>query len=191
VLNDDELKIVWATANDQGTFGKLIQFLLLVGCRRSEATGLTWAEINEAGEWRLPPERSKTAQELVRPLSKAALEVLGDRGDPADLCFLGVSGLSWAKECFDKACGVTGWTLHDCRRSFRTLCSRAGIPSEIAERLLGHTPGNKIEQTYDRHSYAEEKARAYETLSRYIAGILNPSPRPSVVTLRRRVASDA
>jgi hypothetical protein len=37
------------------------------------------------------------------------------------------------------------------------LMSRAGVPSEHAERVLGHViPG--IEQIYDRHQYFEEKA---------------------------------
>ena len=41
-----------------------------------------------------------------------------------------ISGFSKFKREFDKACGVTGWTLHDLRRTGRSLMSRAGVPSD-------------------------------------------------------------
>jgi hypothetical protein len=50
------------------------------------------------------------------------------------------------------------WTLHDLRRTARSLMSRAGVPSDHAERCLGHVlPG--IRGTYDRHEYLAEKRR--------------------------------
>ena len=52
------------------------------------------------------------------------------------------------------------WTLHDLRRTARSLMSRAGVPSDHAERCLGHVlPG--IRGTYDRHEYLNEKRRAF------------------------------
>jgi hypothetical protein len=42
--------------------------------------------------------------------------------------------------------------------------SRAGIQTEIAERVLGHSQGELIE-TYDRHSYEDEMAAALEKLA--------------------------
>jgi len=65
------------------------------------------------------------------------------------------------------------WTLHDLRRTARSLMSRAGVPSDHAERCLGHVmPG--VRGTYDRHEYHEEKRRAFEVLAAQIERILNP-----------------
>jgi hypothetical protein len=59
--------------------------------------------------------------------------------------------------------------------------SRAGIQSEIAERILGHAiPG--VEGIYDRHGYDAEKAVALEKLAALIERIVEP-PSENVVAL--------
>jgi integrase len=88
---------------------------------------------------------------------------------------------------FDKDCGVTGWTLHDLRRTSRSLLSRTGIRPDIAERVLGHTIGG-VEATYDRHSYSDEKADALARLSALIEHIVNPPDATSVVVPLRQPA---
>jgi hypothetical protein len=50
--------------------------------------------------------------------------------------------------------------------------SRAGVQTEIAERVLGHTQGELIE-TYDRHSYEDEMAAALKKLATLIDRIAN------------------
>jgi len=55
------------------------------------------------------------------------------------------------------------------------LIARAGVASDIAERVLGHAiPG--VRSIYDRHSYAVEKRDALERLAALIDRILNPAP---------------
>jgi integrase len=64
------------------------------------------------------------------------------------------------------------WTLHDLRRTARSLMSRAGVPSDHAERTLGHVlPG--VRGTYDRHAYYDEKKRAFDALAALIDRIVN------------------
>jgi hypothetical protein len=53
--------------------------------------------------------------------------------------------------------------------------SRAGVPSEHAERCLGHVIGG-VEGTYDRYDYRAEMLLAYEKLSALIASIVDPQP---------------
>jgi hypothetical protein len=66
------------------------------------------------------------------------------------------------------------WTLHDLRRTARSLMSRAGVPSDHAERCLGHVlPG--IRGTYDRHEYLAEKRRAFDALAAQIDRVVNPA----------------
>jgi hypothetical protein len=64
-----------------------------------------------------------------------------------------IGGFSMFKRNFDETAKVTGWTLHDLRRTARLLMSRAGVPSDHAERCLGRVlPG--VRGTYDRHAGA-------------------------------------
>jgi integrase len=180
VLTDDEIGAVWrATESSTGPFPALVRFLLLTAARRSEAAEMRWTEL--AGrDWTLPRERNKTGLELVRPLSDAAMAVLAGlpkigkgefvfspgRGGP----YVSFTG---GKKQFDAACGVTGWTIHDLRRTARSLMSRAGVPSDHAERCLGHVIGG-VRGTYDRHAYHEEKRRAFDALAAQIERIVNP-----------------
>jgi hypothetical protein len=74
--------------------------------------------------------------------------------------------------------------LHDLRRTARSLMSRAGVPSEHAERVLGHIiPG--VEGTYNRHAYSDEKAVALARLAALIETIINPPADSNVVVLRQ------
>ena len=126
--------------------------------------------------------------DLVRPLSPAAQDVLAKlpRIGKAGYVFTtdgrsGLGGFSKFKRKLDKASGVTGWTLHDLRRTARSLMSRAGIPSDHAERCLGHVIGG-VRGVYDRHEFHAEKKRAYEALAAQIERIVNP--KDNVVPLR-------
>jgi integrase len=73
------------------------------------------------------------------------------------------------------------WTFHDLRRTARSLLSRAGIDSDIAERCLAHKIGG-VRGVYDRYAYHKEKKRAFEALAALIERIVNP-PAANVVTL--------
>jgi integrase len=184
ILTDDELRQVWRSAEADGVFGALIRFILLTAARRSEASELRWTEI-VGSEWTLPAERNKTKFELVRPLSKAALGVLPDSGCEWVFAANGkpITAFSRLKMIFDQACGVSDWTLHDLRRTSRSLMSKAGVPTDHAERCLGHVIGG-IRGVYDRHEYHREKTQAYEALAAQIDRIVRP--RANVVGIKGR-----
>jgi integrase len=191
VLSDDELRRVWAAASAEGPFPAYIKFLLLTSARRSEAADMTWGEIDGA-DWTLPAARNKTAVDLVRPLSKAAQEISAERPRIVACPFVFTSdgrsalgSFSRQKQRFDAACGVTDWTIHDLRRTARSLMSRAGVSPDHAERCLGHVIGG-VRETYDRHAYHTEKQRAFEALAAQIERIVNP-PQGDVVPLRGRL----
>jgi len=137
--------------------------------------------------WTLPAARNKTGVDLIRPLSKAAMAVLPKRegefvfGNPPDRP---LQSFSLLKKNLDKASGVTGWRLHDLRRTARSLMSRAGVNSDHAERCLGHVIGG-IRGVYDKHQFHAEKAHALEALAHQITLIVNP-PKGNVRQLKRR-----
>ena len=149
-------------------------------------------------DWIIPQERYKTGLELVIPLSPAAQSVLAavPRIGKSGLVFTTdgkrpLAGFSKFKRAFDAKvlsglrkekpdAELPRWTLHDLRRTARSLMSRAGVPSDHAERCLGHVlPG--IRGTYDRHEFLAEKGRAFEALAALIDRIVNPAD--SVVAL--------
>jgi Arm DNA-binding domain/Phage integrase family len=175
ILSDDELRVVWKATTEHGTFGALIRFLLLTAARRDEARMMPWQEI-KGSDWYLPARRNwKTKLELVRPLSKAARAVLNTLPRKSAYVFAGRNGPianhGGLKVRFDKDSGVTGWRLHDLRRTARSLMSRAGVPSDHAELCLGHVlPG--IRATYDIHPYVDEKRAAFEKLAALVRKIV-------------------
>jgi integrase len=189
ILSDDELRRVWTTASEmRGPFPALIKFLVLSTARRAEAARMSWDEI-EGDNWVLPPSRNKTKEELVRPLSMAARQVLGSlpRFENGGFIFTSdgkraLAGFSKAKRSFDKVSGVQDWVLHDLRRTARSLMSRAGVPDHHAERCLGHVIGG-VKGIYDRHRYGPEMLHAYEALAGLIERIVHPQP--NVVALQR------
>jgi integrase len=188
ILADDELRRVWKAAESSGVFGPLLKFLLLTGARRGEAGAMTWDEIAD-GVWTLPRSRNKTGHELARPLSRAALAIVETQPRIAGVPYVFTAGERplrgvWRmKANLDAATGVTGWTIHDLRRTARSLLSGCGVNSDIAERCLGHViPG--VRGTYDRHQYQAEMLHAFEALAARIDQIVNPPDGGNVVPLR-------
>ena len=182
VLSDEELRAVWAAAAE-GVFGRFVRFLLLTGARRNEAADMTWGEL-AGSDWTLPAVRNKTKADLVRPLSDAALTALPEKVGTFVFSTDGessISGFSKFKSRFDQTAGVQNWTLHDLRRTARSLMSRAGVSSDHAERCLGHVIGG-VRGIYDRHRYTAEMTRAYEALAAQIDRIVEP--RENVIPLR-------
>jgi integrase len=178
-LSDDELRAIWKAAEASGTaFGALVRFLLLTAVRRTEAAGMCRDEVAD-GVWTVPAIRSKSKRDHLVPLTAQAQAVLAEMPMIGDRFVFTSSGrhainnFSAYKSAFDKSCGVTGWTIHDLRRTARSLMSRAGVNPDIAERCLGHVIGG-VRGTYDRHSFAAEKRRALEALASQIETILNP-----------------
>jgi integrase len=188
-LTDDELRAVWkAASKGEGPFPALVKFLLLTSARRNEAAAMRRDEVQSI-DWTLPAARNKTKVDLVRPLSKQAQAVLAalPKVDGCPFVFTtdgkhALSGFSKFKRDFDEACGVTGWTLHDLRRTARSLMSRAGVNSDHAEQCLGHVIRG-VEGTYNKHDYYEEKKRAFAALATLVDRVVNP-PKGNVQQLR-------
>src|SRR5262249_20553791 len=177
ILSDDELRRVWqATGDMKNAFGPFVRVTLLPAVRRDEAANMQRSEL-DGDQWVIPAKRYKGKHDHAVPLSKAAravlqaVPVIGD----GDLVFThdgkrAIGGFSKFKKRLDQVSGVKGWTLHDLRRTARSLMSRAGVPSDHAERCLGHVI-NGVRGVYDRHAYQPEKAAAFENLAKQVAAI--------------------
>ena len=177
ILGDDEIRAVWGAA---GQYGDFVRLALLTAQRREKLITLRWDDIKD-GVWTIRTEPREKGNPGNIKLPRVAVAIIeaqprlvenpyvfaGRNSSPATRL-----GSGTYKTQFDKLCGVAGWRLHDLRRTARSLMSRAGVQTEIAERVLGHTQGELIE-TYDRHSYADEMAAALKKLATIIDRIAN------------------
>ncbi len=160
-LNDEELLTVWHAAKRQGyPHGTVCQLLALTGQRKMEIANLRRSWINEKERTiTLPEWLAKNSKEHTFPYGDLVAEVLDTvpRFNDTDLLFPSrvsnerpLSG--WSKFKMELADGVVGWTLHDLRRTYRSIHGQIGTPPEIAERLINHAAAvqTDVEEIYDR-----------------------------------------
>jgi integrase len=187
ILSDHELRTVWRAAEAAGAYGGMVRLALLTGQRRDKVASIRWTEISPDGTWTIRTvEREKgNPGTLLLPEQALAIIRAMPRFVSNPYVFAGNVGatnnFSRDKEKLDAASGVTSWTVHDLRRTARSLLSRAGVRPDIAERVLGHAVGG-VEGVYDRHHYDDEKADALRRLAALIERIVNP-PADNVVPL--------
>ena len=191
ILDDDEIRAVWRAAESSGTYGALIRLLLLTAQRREKVVSMHWDDVSVDGEWTIPTdEREKgNAGTLVLPPLAIGVILAMPRLGNNPYVFAGrgdgpINGFSKSKQRFDAELPkMPGWTLHDLRRTARSLMSRAGVRPEIAEKVLGHVAGG-VQAVYDRHSYRDEKADALARLATLLDGIVHPHDK--VTPMRKR-----
>jgi integrase len=175
VLGDDEIRVVWKMASESGAYGAFLKLSLLLAQRRTKLAGMRWEQIDANGVWHIPREarEKQTASDLKLP--PLALEIVHSQphlvGDSR--VFRRPNDTTIAN--FRRATGLPHWTIHDLRRSARSLMSRAGVQTEISELVLGHSIKG-IQKVYDRHSYFEEKAQALAKLAALIERFLLRPP---------------
>lgn len=188
VLSDNEIRTLWPVwVADRSPFGDVCRCLLLTGQRVREVGNMARTEV-DGNDWVIGAARYKTGVPHLVPLTAPVREIIEARPrfKDCDLVFTNdgrpLGGWSEAKADMDAKSGVTNWQFRDLRRTARTILTRSGVDFSIAERVVGHVlPG--VSGVYDRHSYANEKRHALETLATTIERILNP-PADNIVGLR-------
>jgi integrase len=197
VLSDDEIRDVWAaldTITEPACLPAYVKTLLLTATRRGETADMSTTEL-EGDVWTIPAARYKTKLDHVIPLSAKALDLIRGQAPKkpaknAHFVFsttngaVAIAGFSKIKDALDEKIAelrqregrepMEDWTLHDLRRTARTLLARAGVRDDIAERCLGHVIKG-VEKVYNRHAYLDEKRAAFEALALLISRILKPS----------------
>jgi integrase len=185
ILDDDELRAIWTTAD--GDFGNICKIALLTAQRREKIIAMRWQDITLDGEWTIPTSAREKGSGGTLVLPKAAMQIITARprltSNPYVFPGRGAghfNGTSPGKRALDrKLQEMPRWTLHDLRRTARSLMSRAGVRPDIAERVMGHAIRG-VEAVYDRHSYRDEKGHALRQLASLIETIVNP-PADNVV----------
>jgi integrase len=175
ILADDEIRAIWRVP---GQYGDFVRLALLTAQRREKLIRLRWDDI-DGGVWTIRTEAREKGNPGKVTLPKIAVDIIRAQprfvGNPYVFAGRNESptarfGAGQYKSTFDQASGVNDWRVHDLRRTARSLMSRAGVQTEIAERVLGHAQGELIE-IYDRHDYQNEMAGALERLAALIEKI--------------------
>ena len=205
VLDDDELRALWRASSRLGyPFGDLVRWIVLTGCRLSEATGARWSEFNP-NLWTIPAERFKQNTVHVVPLTAPMITLLNDlpRWKRGDYVFSMIgerpfAGFSRAKARLDRemlrswralgrAQGIDRrnaqmerFTLHDIRRTVRTRLSALRVPEQIAELVIGHAKRGLV-RIYDQH--IDEMREALALWNAKLEAIVNPQA-SNVIALR-------
>jgi|AmaraimetFIIA100_FD_contig_111_614459_length_3680_multi_6_in_0_out_0_4 integrase len=190
VLDDDELRTVWKAAEANGTYGALIRLLLLTAQRYTKVLTMKWDDV-DSGVWTIataPREKGNAGALQLPQAARIIVDALPRYADnPYVLAGRGTTHIANSgkpKALFDAKLpvGMERWTLHDLRRTARSLMSRAGVSSEHAERVMGHAIGG-VEGIYDRYEYLSEKSDALVSLANLIDVILHP--RKNVVPMTK------
>jgi integrase len=197
VLSNEEIRRVWRATEGPGGFNAIVRALLLTGQRREEVSGLTWGELDlGVAIWTLPAARSKNGKPHVIPLSEEMQTLLSvqPRLTGTALVFPGergvFSGWSKSKARLDRQSGVSGWTLHDLRRTVATALQKLGVRLEVTEAVLNHVSGSRagIVGVYQRHEWADEKRAALNAWGAHVVAIVEGRVADGKVTRLRRSA---
>jgi integrase len=169
----------------------MVRLLLLTGQRREKVATMKWADISLDGTWTIDTAEREKGNAGLLQLPPQALSIIATLPRIGENPFVfagrgnGCHNISQSKRPFDrKLPKMPRWTLHDLRRTARSLMSRAGIRPDIAERVMGHAVEG-VEGVYDRHSYRDEKADALARLAALIDGIVHPRVNVTPMTKRR------
>lgn len=163
---------------------------LVLGVRKSELCEARWNEFDlDKAVWDLPQERSKTGAAISIPLPTQALPWLKTLhglacGSPyvfparraSKQPHMGPDTLNRAiSKLFGREPGrkiqppnkmgnLEHFTIHDLRRTFRSIAAAEGVPSHVAERCLNHKLKG-VEGIYDRHDYFDERKIAHQKVA--------------------------
>ena len=85
------------------------------------------------------PRTSGRTLSRLAPTARALLDGDAAHGDAV----FEFTAWAYSKDLLDKRSGVTGWTIHDIRRTVATGMADIGIQPHIIEAVLNHVSGHK------------------------------------------------
>ncbi|WP_342595976.1 integrase arm-type DNA-binding domain-containing protein [Salinicola lusitanus] len=166
--------------------------LIVLGTRKTELTEAKWEEFDlEQSQWELPGARSKSGVGMIVPLPSQAVDWFQElqvRACGSEFVFpnrrssklphMGKDTLNHAiAKLFGREPGkqqpenrmgdIPVFTVHDLRRTCRSLLASVGTPGHVAERCLNHKIKG-VEGIYDRYDYFEERKLAHKKVAKLV-----------------------
>jgi integrase len=139
---------------NQETTRDYLHFLLFTGLRRSEASQLTWNDVNfDEASFVIPDTKNKEPHQL--PMSDYLKALLTNRKQSAESEWVFPSPLTAGplkepRTAVDRVTEASGikFQLHDLRRTFITIAESLDIPAYALKRLLNHKFSNDVTAGY-------------------------------------------
>jgi integrase len=181
VLDDQELtQVILAARKFGGPYGGIVELLALTGQRREEVARLSWEELDlKLRVWTIPKSRTKNAKVHVVHLCEQSIDVLkrARRQGPLVFSLLGTKPFqefSKAKSVLDQLSGVSGWRLHDLRRTCVSGMARLGVAPHVADKILNHQSGtiSGVAAVYQRHEFLAERRAALDLWGAHIGRLI-------------------
>jgi integrase len=203
VLTDDELKLIWHACDQSGetkvaqvveprvagsspafgagtprspaSFCQIVKLLLLTGQRRGEIAGLQPSWIHD-DRITIPKEIAKNGRQHTVPIGPIAQNIILQTQLPfTSRGAKTFNNWTYNKSILDTVSGVTGWTLHDCRRTVASNLAALGVRLEVIERILNHVSGSfgGVAGTYQRYEFLPEMRAAIDLWEAKLQTIVN------------------
>lgn len=177
--------------------------LLCFGCRKTELTSAKWEDVDFLAKiWHcIPNKQPKGApkKKVSIPIPDVALQwfkELKELSGSSDYVFparkkskrryisddtinhslqalMGIDPSSKGKKYTNLMPDIEHFTIHDLRRTCRSLLSQLGVSEQVAERCLNHKVQGVV-GIYDRYNYIDERREALDKLADYLDPYLNP-----------------
>jgi integrase len=192
ILGDHELRALWLACDGDNVFGAFFKVLVLTGQRRGEVAGMRWNEIDEERRlWSLPANRAKNGHAHRIPLSTQAWALLENLPRIGEYVFSydggarPIAGFSKPKRALAARAKVSGFRLHDVRRSTASGLQRLGVAVPVVEAALNHVSGTfrGVTGTYLRHDYADEIRIALQKWADHVERLIGGKP-AKIIALR-------
>ena len=159
VLTDEEIRAIWAY--DYPPYSNIIKLLFLTGLRRQEIINIRL----DGDVFKIPTQHTKNGKGHTIPATDWAKQYYEE---------FDFNGWSKGKSRMDRETGITGYRVHDIRRTYATLQAKCGTPIHVVESLLNHQSGeiSGIKLVYIRHDYQAEAKIAVANYEKYLQTIL-------------------
>ena len=182
-----------ALREQKGNAARGLAFQILTAARTSEVMGAGWDEVDlSRNVWIIPAERMKAEKEHRVPLSRLAVNVLGEMREVSQSKYIfpgGRDGRPLSNMAFLqllKRMGRGDLTAHGFRSTFRDWAAeRTAYPNEVAEMALAHTIGDKVEAAYRRGDLFEKRRRLMNDWADFCSIVPVEDDTGKVVTLKR------
>lgn len=178
-LTDAELRTVWEASTT--TTERAFRLMILWGTRNGETVAIQRSWITD-GVLTIPGAFTKNGRDHaipILPLAQTVLDSLPEVDDNPHF-FPGSTGhftphsLAKLMRQLQTDEGLSGFTIRDIRRTFRSNMARLKVPREIAEVLINHAPP-VLDEIYDRYDRIEEKTEALAKYEAFMVDLLRSS----------------
>ena len=183
VLDDDEIRALWACVGELGTYGAIVKVALLTAQRREKVATMKWGDLAE-GTWQVRREHRQKGTPMSLWLPEAAIDIIDAQprcagnehvfpaaGGPGPFNSFSQRKAELDVKMREHLPDLKPWVFHDLRRTARSLLSRAGVSDHHAERVLGHAIAG-IGGIYDRYGYNQEIGLALGKLAALVKQII-------------------